>query len=231
MPAFSTLTETFDAVDTGKWSYPGAGSAVTGGVLQLTPTIGYPTVRTQATYDITGSSVFWEMPQIVNNGSLGTTECGSELIDAATFPNNRITFGVLNNGTLEANRRDSSTRTVMTSLAHNAVDHRWLKISESGGTITWWTSPDASTWTSFGTSAVGAMPLTGMYWSSYAGFYNAGETSPGIATFDNVNVPPGPPPISERFAPDAILAQTGLTGAVGAVQDDPDSPDGSWLVG
>jgi asparagine N-glycosylation enzyme membrane subunit Stt3 len=42
--------------------------------------------------------------------------------------------------------------------------------------------------------------------------------------------PPGPPPISERFAPDAILAQTGLTGAVGLIQDDPDSPDGNWLV-
>lgn len=36
--------------------------------------------------------------------------------------------------------------------------------------------------------------------------------------------------ITERFAPDAILAQTGLTGAVAAIQDDPDSPDGSWLT-
>lgn len=41
----------------------------------------------------------------------------------------------------------------------------------------------------------------------------------------------GPPGISERWAPDAILAQTGLTGVVTAIQDDPDSPDGSWLVG
>lgn len=37
--------------------------------------------------------------------------------------------------------------------------------------------------------------------------------------------------VAERFAPDAILAQTGLTGAVAAIQDDPDSPDGNWLVG
>jgi hypothetical protein len=33
-----------------------------------------------------------------------------------------------------------------------------------------------------------------------------------------------------RFAPDAILASTNLTGAVAAVQDDPDAPDGSWLT-
>jgi hypothetical protein len=33
-----------------------------------------------------------------------------------------------------------------------------------------------------------------------------------------------------RLAPDAILASTGLTGAVAALQDDPDAPDGSWLT-
>lgn len=36
--------------------------------------------------------------------------------------------------------------------------------------------------------------------------------------------------VMERAVPDAILAQTALTGAVTAIQDDPDSPDGSWLV-
>lgn len=34
----------------------------------------------------------------------------------------------------------------------------------------------------------------------------------------------------ERLAPDAILEQTNLTGAVADIQDDPDSPDGSWLT-
>lgn len=34
----------------------------------------------------------------------------------------------------------------------------------------------------------------------------------------------------ERQSPDVILAITELTGLVGAIQDDPDSPDGSWLV-
>lgn len=35
---------------------------------------------------------------------------------------------------------------------------------------------------------------------------------------------------SERQAPDTLAAQTNLSGAVAAVQDDPDSPDGSWLT-
>ena len=35
---------------------------------------------------------------------------------------------------------------------------------------------------------------------------------------------------TERQAPDAILAQTNLTGVVGDIQDDPDSPDANWLT-
>lgn len=37
-------------------------------------------------------------------------------------------------------------------------------------------------------------------------------------------------PPTTRIAPDAILAQTNLTGAVSAIQDDPDSADASWLT-
>lgn len=33
-----------------------------------------------------------------------------------------------------------------------------------------------------------------------------------------------------RIAPDTILAQTNLTGAVSAIQDDPDAPDANWLT-
>lgn len=35
---------------------------------------------------------------------------------------------------------------------------------------------------------------------------------------------------TSRIAPDAILAQTNLTGAVAAIQDDPDSADATWLT-
>jgi hypothetical protein len=33
-----------------------------------------------------------------------------------------------------------------------------------------------------------------------------------------------------RYSPDALLTQANLTGAVAAIQDDPDSPDASWLT-
>lgn len=36
--------------------------------------------------------------------------------------------------------------------------------------------------------------------------------------------------VVERIAPSSISASTNLSGAVSAVQDDPDSPDGSWIT-
>lgn len=38
-----------------------------------------------------------------------------------------------------------------------------------------------------------------------------------------------PDPI-ERIAPDAIVFQSRLSGAVTTIQDDPDSPDANWLA-
>ena len=35
---------------------------------------------------------------------------------------------------------------------------------------------------------------------------------------------------TERKAPDALLVETNLTGAVGQIQDDPDTPDANWLT-
>ena len=35
---------------------------------------------------------------------------------------------------------------------------------------------------------------------------------------------------SERLAPDAVLSSSNLSGSVSAIQDDPDSPDASWLT-
>ena len=42
--------------------------------------------------------------------------------------------------------------------------------------------------------------------------------------------PIGPPPSTERVSPSSISVQTNLSGAVAAIQDDPDSPDASWLT-
>lgn len=62
-----------------------------------------------------------------------------------------------------------------------------------------------------------------------------GDNYVGVATFES-NTYAEPQLIvdytvnSTRMAPDAILAQTNLTGTVTAIQDDPDSADANWLT-
>lgn len=34
----------------------------------------------------------------------------------------------------------------------------------------------------------------------------------------------------QRLAPDAVLTQTNLTGALSDIQDDPDTPDANWMT-
>lgn len=63
------------------------------------------------------------------------------------------------------------------------------------------------------------------------GMWMYGNPTSGTQLFDDFSVTWAGSDYTERFAPDAILAQTGLTGTVSAIQDDPDSPDGNWLVG
>ena len=72
--------------------------------------------------------------------------------------------------------------TVLATPTYDPVAHRWLRFSESGGTVTWSTSPDGSTWTSRGTWAP-SFAVTGVW-----AFLGAGGG--GTSYFDNVNVVP-----------------------------------------
>lgn len=43
--------------------------------------------------------------------------------------------------------------------------------------------------------------------------------------------PNWPTPVTTRLAPDAILAQTNITGVLSNITDDPDSNDANWMTG
>lgn len=46
---------------------------------------------------------------------------------------------------------------------------------------------------------------------------------PTLSTVDNAGG-------VQRLAPDAVLTQTNLTGALSDIQDDPDTPDANWMT-
>jgi hypothetical protein len=89
-------------------------------------------------------------------------------------------------GLLESHRRIAGVQTQST-VTYNATNHRWLKISESAGTITFSTSPTGRTWTPVWTTTAGGLTLSGMYVALQTG---SDTGTPGSATFDNINLPP-----------------------------------------
>ena len=88
-------------------------------------------------------------------------------------------------GTLYAQRRKAAVTDTITSFSFSATDHRWLKIAESGGTVTWYTSLDGKTWTSKGTYSHG-MDINYMK-ILIGGICYQNETNAGFFITDNLN--------------------------------------------
>jgi hypothetical protein len=213
----NTLVDDFAFQDDTKWSYA-AGVTVSGGELVVPCTTDYPGASSEAFYDLTESSAHVKLVAVPALG-LGSTGAFFEMSNAS----GGVRF-LKEGASLMAQHQVTGTWSSQATLTYNASDHRWLRMSETGGVVTWWTSTNGENWTSAATWTA-TVTLTSLTVILFSGYWLA-ETSPGDAKFDNLNVAPG----TVRTVPDAILAQTGLTGAVGAIQDDPDSPDGSWLT-
>ena len=56
----------------------------------------------------------------------------------------------------------------------------------------------------------------------------AGTDTPTVGVTETAVVVVG---AAQQLAPDAILTQTNITGAVGDIDEDPDSPDANWMAG
>jgi hypothetical protein len=176
----ATLTETFATQDTTKWTGWGTDVFLSTGRLGLNATAAYPRLSASGVWDLTASSITYELVQPPNVGAGSTQVFGELTLDA----NNKIQFLWENNSVI--------TRVIIagaasdgTPVTYNATSHRWWRISESGGTVTWATSPDAVTWTTRRTLAA-PFTLTSLTVGFYAGYWGT-ETTPGSALIDNVN--------------------------------------------
>ena len=177
MTSIGTFTDNF-AFATAQWAFVG-GSTITGGQLQIPVVSAYDQAFSQAQYDLTGSAAYVQLVQTPNLGN-GTTEAGLVLeIDS----NNSEQIGY-SGGALFMRERATGSNSD-TTLTFDAVNHKWLRLRESGGTVFWDTSPDGVTWTNRRSKAAG-ITLTSLTVSLFSGYYGT-EPSPGTAIFDNFN--------------------------------------------
>lgn len=179
-PSASSITDDFTTQDTTKWTFGGA-SAVSGGTLNLPVNSSYADIiNSNATFDLTGSSVYVQIAQTPNQGN-GTTEAYLQIVDAGATNREAMIWS----GGRLIQRETVAGSDTETSLAFDPVNHAWWRIGESGGTIFWDTSPDGATWTNRRSKAVG-ITVTSLTVRLLTGFYGT-EPSPGTAKFDNVN--------------------------------------------
>jgi hypothetical protein len=76
----------------------------------------------------------------------------------------------------------------LATVAYDPVEHRWLRMRESGGLLYWETSPDGSAWNEL---HVAASPFDLSAVELELGLQaSPGDTVPAVARFDNLNVAP-----------------------------------------
>jgi cytochrome c-type biogenesis protein CcmE len=186
-PKIETFTDDFAILDTNKW-FVNANASAVNGQANFSISTAYQGIYSKTAYDLTGSQIFLQLVQPPNQG-LGTNSLYWYLdIDGA----NQLLF-IWEGGTLYAGRKIGGTSTYAASRAYDPANDKWLRISESGGTVTWSVSADGTTWSTFGTWVASGLPLTQFWLSIGTGYYGA-ETAPGTAIIDNLNTAPSGTP-------------------------------------
>jgi hypothetical protein len=150
--------------------------------------INYPASSTSSTdgditsdnaFDLDESEVILETLEMPDDATSADAE-----LRVFTDANNWFRF-VYEGGTLFMQRRNAGASATIASLTYSAITHRWWKIAEASGTITWYTSLDGKTWTSRGTYVHG-MNISAMK-VLIAGTCFQNETNPGRFVVDNLN--------------------------------------------
>jgi glucose/arabinose dehydrogenase len=172
---------------TTKWTKVGTASRTTqNNTLNIAPTAnatGTFGVTSKGKYDLTGTALTVEVPQVTNANGTAETQLVAEL-DA----NNRLIV-VRNKNGLVLRQRVNGANTDKT-VTWNATNMRWWRIREAGGKIFYETSANGQTWTTRQTLAK-PFDITNLGVRLTAGTTSA-VASPGSAKFDNLNLPPQP---------------------------------------
>jgi hypothetical protein len=131
-PKVATLTDNYSTQDTAKWSGWGADVAVSGGRLGINATSAYPILTAAAVYDLTGSSLAWQMTAPTPIGNTRQERGGLRANGDAT---NILRFTIYG-GTLYAEKLVNTTADsiIGAGAAYDAATMAWFRIREASGT-------------------------------------------------------------------------------------------------
>ncbi len=152
-------------------------------ITTTTKTGQYFTLETIGTYDLTGSFIYTKLVD-PGNQALTTRET---VMYVNVDDNNKLNF-VVSSNTLAAHKIVAGVNTVVTSIPYNAVNHAWLRIRESAGTIYWDTSANGRDWINL-TSLATPIAITALKIGLQAGCYGT-ELVTSTSKFDSFNITP-----------------------------------------
>ncbi|MEJ7731207.1 MAG: hypothetical protein WKG00_18575 [Polyangiaceae bacterium] len=189
-PAISLIDDFDDGVQGVLWarSFVNAGGTTVeaDGVVTLTPALSAVSEAAYVSgtaYDISESSFTVEAVQTTN-----VTPKVQTFMRAETDSDNGFTIAAMS-GTLYFRIEQAGSLAVVASIPYDAEEHHWWRARGTAGTIHWDTSPDGLLWTERATTPAGTVDLT-VVDVLLAAKADAAAAMPGLAKFDNFNVPP-----------------------------------------
>lgn len=191
-PGLSGIQDNFnDGTLALQWTTIQSGGTISesGGTLNFAPSANNGsvvlTVESVESRSLLGSSLFAEVPSVISTtGNMG------QRLEAKLDGSNKLTWKV-ENGVLSASIKNAGTQATIVSLTYSPTSHRWWRIREASGTIFWDTSPDGLNWTQQATAPTSStFPLDAVSIRLHLETWGSGVGNPGVARFDNVNVPP-----------------------------------------
>ncbi|MGW2170425.1 hypothetical protein ACWC1C_07815 [Streptomyces sp. NPDC001705] len=205
MPALATLVDDFDdnAVNGTLWPGNYGVYSEVGGRARVQCDPDYGAYVSAAAYTLAGSSAYVRIYPPAAGGATTTAYAQMSLLHSVEGTEigaqiNRVT------GKLRCQSNVDYYDAAAIEITYDATAHAYVRISEAGGTLTWATSPDGSTWTTRRTLAtpawVTASTTVELRLETHR---NNGTTD--FAEFDNLNtLPVVTPPSDARKA--AFLA-------------------------
>jgi hypothetical protein len=203
MTAISTIRDDFDDNwrDQARWwVWTTSGQASideTNQRVEVTPPaytagVHYAFFGSNAAGDLTGATGTVEVLAVLQG-----TNASTELVLQQADGQHRVLLWE-GNGNLYSHE-DTPGNGVSTWLApYDPQAHRWWRIRHdaTSGLLHWETSPDGRAWTSH-RSAAPPFSITALHICIGAGTWDA-EPAPGVAVFDNLNLPPAGVPLPDR---------------------------------
>lgn len=185
----AALADDFDdnSLDTGKWAAAadaGTATAETNGRLELTLRAngsGYTGVSGVAQYDLTGASL---MVECVDRGTGGTGQTASLEVEFDASNSLKV---ICDGPSIMAQTVIATANTSFGTVTYSAVAHRWWRIREARGTVSFETGPSAGGPWAVLYSRANPFAVTALRPKVFGGTY-ASLATPGVPKFDNLSL-------------------------------------------